>query len=118
MSYESYFYFNNGFEINKNFEETKKNIISNIGLTDISYYFEIFEYQNLFYVIPFNETIFNKSNLLANIYADKLPYFETNITTACSKTIKEDFFNIRFFIKTIITIFNYISKMKHILMNY
>lgn len=112
MNYEKYFLDNNGFIIEKNIIGSKKDFISKIGLK-AEYYFEFFEYENLFYVIPFNKRIFNKSCFLKLVYDDNnLPFFESNIVSACSDIIDKRFFSIDNFIKSIIIIFNFIEEFE------
>jgi hypothetical protein len=112
---EKYYLENNGFKINKNFHETKKDFVSRINKNS-EYFYELFEYKKLFYVIPISKKIMEKSSFFKVMYDDldfDSPIFGSNFVPECSENIVDGFFDVNFFIKTIIKIFVYISEQDY-----
>lgn len=116
MNYDFFFLKYNGFKIRESFSEIKNDLIKRIR-PDSNYFFELFEHKNLFYIIPISKKIFIQSNFFKTIYGNKnkdnfFPLFGSYIAYSCSKYAIDGFFNIDYFVKTVIKILYFLNREK------
>lgn len=112
------FLINNGFKIETDFNNTKEKFISIIG--DQKFYYDLFQYHNHFYVIPISKKLIGKSNLLTTIFDGEemiFPTFQTNIVSALSLTIPDIYFDVDFFVESVIGIIEFIDENETFLDN-
>lgn len=97
---EDFFIANNGFTIKKDFGATKLDFISRIS-PHTQYHFDMFEYDNLFYVIPIDKEIIKRCEFLDNII-NQYPSFGSSVVTATSDIIVAGFFDVTYFVNAVI----------------
>lgn len=97
---EDFFIMTNGFIIEKDFETTKLDFISRIP-SNALYHFDLFEYDNLFYVIPIHKEIIRRCEFLENI-VDEYPSFGSSVVMATYDSIIKGFFDVTYFTNAVI----------------
>lgn len=86
--------------MNKKFENMKIDFISRIP-SNFPYYFDLFEYNNIFYVIPIHKEIAERCSFLKGII-DKYPSFGSSAVMATYNSIIEGFFDAEYFVHAVI----------------
>jgi hypothetical protein len=104
---EEIFYEKNGFDLKDSFSSIVDSFISKIP-NESEYYFDMFEYDNLFWVIPIHRGIAEQGGILQQTIT-KYPSFGTSVTMATYGSIIEGFFNPRYFVKMVIGILHLLA---------